>query len=75
MSFPLSLPKCALARNKSISEHRIERPCSEVLDVVLGIRHQHLLNKVRAARQKHASGAHAKARKRAIIACGIEQEV
>ena len=52
---PLSLPKRALARNESVSEHRLERPCSEVLDVVLGIRHQHLLNKVRPARQIHKS--------------------
>ena len=33
------------------------------------------LNKVRPLAKKHASRTHAKARKRAIIARGIEQEV
>jgi hypothetical protein len=40
----LSAPKRALARHKSVSQHRLEGPRAKVLDVVLGIRHQHLFD-------------------------------
>jgi uncharacterized MAPEG superfamily protein len=42
---------------------------------VLGIRNQHLFYEVMAARQEHALRANAEARKRTIVAGGVEQEV
>ena len=71
----LSTPKRALARHKSVSKHRFERPRPKVLDVVLGIRHQHLLDKIRPARQEHTPLTNAEARKWTIIAGGLEQEI
>ena len=35
----LPMPKCTFAGHESVSEHRLERSRSEVLDVVLGICH------------------------------------
>jgi len=72
---PLSLPKRALARNESVSEHRLERPCSEVLDVVLGICDQHLLDKIRSACQEQATGTYTETRKRTVLAGSVEQKV
>ena len=45
-----------------ISKHRLERSCSEGLDVVFGICHQHLFSD-------------AEARKRTVLTGGVEQEV
>jgi hypothetical protein len=71
----LSPPKRALASNKSIAKYRPERPRSEVFDVVLGISHQDLLDEAGPAHQEHAPRTNAEARKRAIIAGCVEQEV
>jgi len=60
---------------KSVSKHRFERPRPKVLDVVLGICHQHLLDKIRPARQEHTPLTNAEARKWTIIAGGLEQEI
>jgi hypothetical protein len=58
-----------------ISKHRLERSCSEGLDVVLGICHQHLFYWVMPARQEHAPRTDAEARKRTVLTGGVEQEV
>jgi Raf kinase inhibitor-like YbhB/YbcL family protein len=57
-----------------ISKHRLERSCSEVLDVVLGICHQHLFYWVMPARQEHAPQTDAEARKRTVLTGGVEQD-
>jgi hypothetical protein len=72
---PLSKPKRALARNETVSNHWLKRPCSEMLDVVFRICHQHLLDKIGSARQKKASRTHTKAPKWSVVAGRVEQEV
>jgi len=69
------MPKHALACNESVSKHRLEHPCAEVLDVVLGIRHQHLFYEVMSAGQENALRTNAEARERTIVAGCFEQEV
>ena len=71
----MSLPKHALARNESVSKHWLKRACSEVLDVIFRIRHQHLLDKIRSARQEQALRTNTKARQRTVVAGSVEQEV
>jgi hypothetical protein len=70
----LSMPKCAFAGDESVSEHGLERSRSEVLDVVLGICHQHLLYEVMPTRQEHAPRTNAEVRERTILTGSLEQE-
>ena len=71
----LSMPEHALACNESVSKHRLECPCAEVLGVVVGIRHQHLFYEVMSAGQENALRTNAEARKRTVVAGCFEQEV
>ena len=75
MSLRCLTPKPALACNKSVSKHGLERSCSEVLDVMLGIRNQDLFYEIRSAGQEHPPRTNTEARKRTIVAGRVEQEV
>src|SRR4029077_2866723 len=71
----LSMPKRALARTQSVSNHRFEHPCPKVFYVVLGVCHHHLFDEVGPARQEHAPRTKAEARKRTVLTARLEQEV
>ena len=69
------MPKFALACYESVPENRLVGSCSEMLDVVLGIRNQHLFDELGRTCQKYASVTHAEARERAIFTRRFEQKV
>ena len=71
----LSMPILALARNQSVPKHWLVGSGSEVLDVVLSIRNQHLFDEIGCACQKYPARTNAEARKRAIVSGCFEQKV
>ena len=71
----LPMPKFALACYESVPENRLVGSCSEMLDVMLGIRNQHLFDELGCACQKYAPRPNAEARERAIVSGRFEQEV
>ena len=72
---PLPEPEIAFARDETIAEHRLVRPRTEVLDVVLGVRDEHLFDEVRIACEEQPPAAEAKAGERAVGARKLQEKV